>query len=86
MSKTNIISVMSNVALQFNLNSYGIFCRYADELSVADEVLIRKNDDDELTPAMIINVTTLLMAGTCSLTTYSLFLLISNRPSGCGNT
>ena len=38
-----------------------IYCRYADNIAFDDEVLVQAND--ELTPAKVTNVSSLLMEG-----------------------
>ena len=39
--------------------------RFAEKVSVGDEMLIQENDHDELTPTKIINVATSVMEGEC---------------------
>ena len=38
-------------------------CRYANELSIGDEVLLQIDDNDELTPSKILNVSDFMMQG-----------------------
>ena len=45
-----------------NFNFWWYF-RYADDVSVADEVLVSKNNGDELTQAKVINVATSVKEG-----------------------
>ena len=58
-----------------NIEQIYYFIRYADQVCVGDEVLVQKNDN--LFPAKVINVSSLVMQGDCRFVEF-FYIFLSN--------